>query len=562
MPALFESLVSRLGIIIVVAYLLSRFAPFKRLIIKKHIGLKEKLTLAGVFGLIGILGTYFGIPVRGAIANSRVVGVLIGGLLGGPVVGMGSGFIAGFHRWAIDINGFTALACALSTFVEGTMGGVLHRYIIKKKNKWLPAFFICAGAELIQMLIILAVAKPFSDALALVRIIWLPMVLVNSLGTAAMMGIIQNIFLEKARIGAHQAQLALTIADQTLSILRQGLNEKTAAETAKIIYKYINAAAVAITDRNKILAHVGVGEDHHRPGLSYLTGGTSKVMATGKYYVAQNRKAINCSNPTCQLASAVVVPLKEKDKVIGTLKIYQTSENAITSVEIELALGLAQMFSTQLELAKAEHQAKLLNKAELRALQAQVNPHFLFNALNTIRSLVRTDPEKARDLLAHLADYFRTNLQHKADLVDLHEEIQHVKSYLAIEEARFGDRLKVHWDIDEYTEVKLPPFILQPIVENAIKHGLYPKAGLGNIYIRLKETRDKIILIVEDNGVGMRREDIKKYLEGPETAKHIGISNVNNRIKSRYGKEYGLDISSKPNCGTKVRIMLPKEVTD
>ncbi len=561
MSILFESLLSRLGIIIVMAYLLSRFEPFKRLIIKKNIRLSEKLILMIVFGLIGISGTYFGIPIHGAIANSRVIGVLIGGLLGGPVVGIGAGFIAGFHRWAIDIHGFTALACAVSTFIEGIIGGSLHLYILQKRNKWLPTFVICVGAELIQMLMILIIAKPFTEALVLVKIIWIPMVLVNSLGAAVMMAIIENIFLEKARIGAYQAQLSLTIADKTLPILRKGLNEQTAYETVKIIYKYIDAAAVAITYKDKILAHVGVGEDHHKPGQSYLTGGTNKVITTGHYFVAQNKKFINCSNETCQLESAVIVPLKEKEKIIGTLKIYQTSQNAISSVEIELALGLAQMFSTQLELAKAEHQAKMLSKAELKALQAQVNPHFLFNALNTIRSLVRTNPDKSRDLLAHLADYFRTNLQHKRDLVDLEEEIQHVKSYLAIENARFEGKLKVHWQIEGGEEVLLPPFTLQPLVENAIKHGLYPKSGEGNIYISLRKTMSNVKLIVKDDGIGIEQDQIKKCME-EENPKHIGLNNVNMRLKSHFGSEYGLSIFSEPGKGTTIEVILPKEVVN
>lgn len=414
-------------------------------------------------------------------------------------------------------------------------------------------------AEIIQMIIILLIAKPLDSAVALVNVIWLPMILVNSMGAAAMMGIIQNIFWEKARAGAYQAQLALTIANQTLPILRKGLNTVTAREACGIIYSHIDTAAVAITNKDKILAHVGLGQDHHKPGLSYLTEGTKKVITTGQYHIAQRKDSIQCSTQGCRLASAIIVPLKENDEVIGCLKIYQNRENGITSIETQLALGLAQMFSTQLELAKVEYQAKLLDQAELRALQAQVNPHFLFNALNTVRSLVRTNPEKSRDLLAHLADYFRTNLQSCKEMVSIAREVQHVKSYLAIEQARFEEHLQVHWNIDETVKRKLPPFTLQPIVENAVKHGLYPKNAPGNIYISLEQTKHKIILIVEDDGVGMNPNDIKLYLSPNDSADHIGISNVNNRLKSHFGSSFGLAISSRKNEGTKVRIVLPAE---
>ncbi|MDN5332277.1 MAG: two-component system, LytTR family, sensor histidine kinase LytS [Tepidanaerobacteraceae bacterium] len=551
------SLANRLGIFIVIAYLLSRNKAFKNLILKKEISLMDKLILSAIFGAFGILGTYLGIPVYGAIANSRAVGVIIGGLLGGPVVGFLSGFLAGFHRWAIDVGGFTALACGISTFTEGIIGGFLHYKFNRNKLKWHNAFLIGMVLEFLQMAIILMVAKPYNAALELVKIIWFPMTTVNAAGIAIFILIVENIFREQEKVGAYQAQLALDIASETLPYLRQGLNELSAYKTAKIIYEKANYDAVAITDDKKILAHIGVGEDHHKAGLNIQTQVTRKVLTTGEFQVALSKEEIECFHESCSLKSAVIVPLMEKDRVIGSLKLYRTRENSISSVDVKLALGLAQLFSTQLELSRMEHQARLLAKAELRALQSQINPHFLFNALNTIISVCRKDPEKARMLLVHLGEFFRKNLNSGKELVPIEQEIEHVKAYLAIEQARFGDRLKVVFELEPIEGVMVPPLILQPLVENAVKHGIFPKREGGTVIIRAKNVDGGVELTVADDGVGFDEEIVKEllYKEGP--TERIGLFNVNRRLENLYGSQSRLKISSKPMLGTVVKFFIP-----
>ncbi|MCG8571271.1 MAG: sensor histidine kinase, partial [Spirochaetes bacterium] len=134
------------------------------------------------FSLFGIVGTYSGIPVMGALANSRVVGVFVGGLIGGPMVGFLAGLISGIHRWAIDIGGFTAFACMIATICEGTLAGILSPYYKKSNKKWLMAFFAGILAEVLQMLILLILVKPFSEAWELVKIIGIPMIFANSVG--------------------------------------------------------------------------------------------------------------------------------------------------------------------------------------------------------------------------------------------------------------------------------------------------------------------------------------------------------------------------------------------
>lgn len=562
MGPIFAELLNKMGFIILCAYLLSRLPQMKRVMLKSKINWQETILLSVAFGIIGILGTYFGIPVQGAIANSRVVGVLAGALLAGPWVGFGAGLLAGGHRFLIDIGGFTALACGLSTFTEGILGGIFYMLYKGRQPKWYDAFYIGLIAEMMQMGIILLVAKPFSAALELVKVIWLPMVTVNALGVALMVAIIQSIYQEKDRIGAHAAQIALKIANQTLPYFRKGLTPETALQAAKIIMNSVPVDAVAITDTERTLAHVGTGHDHHRPNQPIMTRLTSKVLRGDQHFVANSRAEIGCPSPGCPLGSAVTVPLKEKDRIIGALKLYRAEEQKITTVDVELTLGLAQLFSTQLELARIEYQASLLNKAELKALQAQINPHFLFNALNTITSLVRSDPEKARHLLVSLGDFFRNNLQQAEDLVPLHRELQHVRSYVALEEARFGDKLKVIFDIDPSFSCYLPPFTLQPLVENAIKHGLLPKKHGGTVTVCGTKDKHGYLIKVIDNGVGIEPNRIKKLLSENGVTGCIGIANVNNRLKNVFGPECGLQINSNFGQGTEVVLRIPKNFTE
>ncbi|MBU5311270.1 sensor histidine kinase [Tissierella carlieri] len=555
---LLKNLSSRVGIILILALFLSKIGLFRKLVSKENIDIKDKILLSIIFGIFGIIGTYTGIHLQGAIVNSRVIGVFVGGLLGGPLVGILSGIIAGGHRFLIDIGGFTAIACGISTLSEGAMAGLLKKKFESSPYRITFALISGAIAEVIQMIIILLVARPFSEALDLVKIIGIPMIVGNGIGIAAFIAITDSIFKEIENEAVYQAQLTLKIADRTLAYFRKGYNEDTARDTANIIYDMSKIKAVAFTDTEKILAHVGIGEDHHLVGSTIQTNLTKEALLAKKYVVANTREEIGCNNSNCPLKSAIIVPIKEDDKVIGTLKLYKGQENSITKVDIELALGLAQMFSTQIELSKIDYQRELLSRSELKALQAQINPHFLFNAINTIVSLTRTQPDNARKLLIHLGNYFRTNLQQDIEVVDLYKEIEHINSYIEIEKARFGDKLDIIYDIPENIECKLPPLLLQPIVENAIKHGVLGKIEGGRVEIIARDNGKETKLVVKDDGVGISKEDLDCLFKENDNKESIGLKNVNERLRNKYGKEYGLILESEINKGTTATMVIPK----
>ncbi|WP_051411196.1 sensor histidine kinase [Acetivibrio clariflavus] len=206
------------------------------------------------------------------------------------------------------------------------------------------------------------------------------------------------------------------------------------------------------------------------------------------------------------------------------------------------------------KLMKSEEQ---LLKSELRMLQAQIKPHFLFNALNTIISVCRVSSEKAIELLLYLSDYLRCGFSFKNDeeFVNFETEILHVKSYLALENARFSDKLKVVFDIDESIDCKVPPYIIQPLVENAVRHGILPLKNGGTVKLSAKQKNNQLSIVVEDDGVGMSEQKLAAILNGTEKKSGIGLTNVRNRIKRIYKRE--IEIKSEINKGTAISINIP-----
>ncbi|OHE68393.1 MAG: histidine kinase [Treponema sp. GWC1_61_84] len=562
MVLLFRSLLNQAGMILVFAFLFSRVSFFRRYIVSARRRPLGTIAFILFFGLIGILGTYTGIPIRGALANSRIIGVFVAGLLGGPLVGLGAGLLAGFHRWAIDVNGFTALACMISTIAESGMAGLLSDRFYRSDKKWLFAMLAGCAAEVMQMIIILLVARPFTDAVELVKVIAFPMIVANGFGIGMFVAIIEGIFRERDRVAADQAQTTLRIASRTLERFREGFDAASAEENARIILSTLDVAAVSFTDTKIILSHVGLGADHHVSGMELRTDVTREVIRTGMYRIASNKEEIGCSDSACRLRSAIIVPLQGKRNMIGTLKLYKDQDNAIGHLDVEMALGLANLFATQIELSRLEEQNKLLAKAELHALQAQINPHFLFNAINTIASLTRSEPGLAHDLLIHLGSFFRKNLNSQDELVPLREELEQVKSYLKIEQARFGDKLSVRFDIPSDADCLIPPLALQPIVENAVKHGIQKKIGPGTVTISARKQADGIELSVTDDGIGMSDERSRTLFSEDRERKSIGLMNINERLVKRYGPAYALSVSSEPGNGTTVRVRVPRETDD
>lgn len=553
---LLVALAERLSVIVAVAFLMTRNQTFRRFI-RSQMSKRGVFTLTLTFAAFSMLGTYSGVPIHGALANSRAVGAVSAGLLGGPLVGLGAGLIAGLHRY-LFYGGFTGLACALSTTVEGLFGGLVLHFWKNRTLNWKVGIVTGMLAEVMQMGIILLVARPFSEAWQLVQVIALPMIVVNGLGVGVFLSIVDMILTEEERIAASEALKVLRIADLTLPYLRTGLNRESAQQAAESIYRMTGVAAVALTNRVEILAHIGLGSDHHIPSQPFLTEATHKVLTNGRILEASSETEIQCSQLDCPLRSAVIVPLRQGETVVGALKLYW-AERGKSGPGLGLAEGLAKLFSTQLELAELDQQKELRAEAEIRALQAQIHPHFLFNALNTIASLIRTKPEQAREVLVFLGEFLRHNIRQEAPFHSVREEQKQVQAYLAIEKARFGEKLQIEVEVQPGTEdILLPPLILQPLVENAVRHGLLPKEEGGLVRLSLRRLGDTLAIEVSDNGIGITAFKLRTLLQ-PHTSsgEGIGLQNVDQRLRGLYGR--GLAIESTPGAGTTIRAEIPVE---
>ena len=571
---LFLFMLERVGLIIIFAFLVSRLKPF-RTVLQTRKSWSSRAVLIVIFGLLGIVSSYTGIRIENgaiyneglhatlnesdAIANTRVISTAIAGLFGGPIVGLGAGVIAGVHR--LMLGGFSAVACGISTILAGLIAGLLGRkYRIHRTFSYSHVLWIGISVELLQMALILLIAKPFEEAWALVQVIALPMIFMNAFGLFMFCLIIKMAVLEEERTKADQIHDALQIAQLTLEHFRQGLNEKSCKKVAEILRARTSVAAVAITDRNGILTHVGVGDDHHVPRRDILTELTKKVLAQGRILTAYRQQDIQCPHPDCLLQAAIVLPLNVHQKTIGTLKLYFTDPSHLTTVEEEFAEGLSRLFSSQLEYAEIEQQRKLLKDAEIKALQAQVHPHFFFNSLNAISSLIRTNPVEARKLLLKLSTFFRSNMQGASQTtIPLQKELEHVEAYMAIEQARFPTKYKTDYDIDEQLlHVLVPPFTLQPLVENAIYHAFKDRKS-GHITVRAVREEHHVLLQVIDDGIGIdegRVQLLGREIVHSDTGTGSALWNIESRIKELYSGDGFIKIVTN-NYGTAITIRIP-----
>lgn len=385
------------------------------------------------------------------------------------------------------------------------------------------------------------------------------MAVASALGTYLVVDYIQKHKGVKVKLDDHPIDPTLQIANETLPYLRRGLNEETAQKTAEIILKISDVSAVAITDREKVLAYIGECSDHHKAGGPIITYATKQAINTGELIIIKDKKGLQCPEKGCTLQSAVIAPLKCKGEVAGTVKLYQTRQGKLQPAVVKLAVAVAQLLGLQMELAELDRQAQLVTKAELDALHAQINPHFLFNTLNTIITYSRTHPETARRLLIRLSSFFRQALKRHGHYNSLREEIEYVNTYLILEKARFRGKLRIQRDIDpSLLDYQVPVLTLQPLVENAVKHGIQPKVGPGTVYITARLFNGEMLFIIRDDGVGIDRDRMPKVLlPWFGSGNGVGLSNVHERLKSLFGDDYGLRIVSEVNKGTSVYVRIP-----
>lgn len=378
--------------------------------------------------------------------------------------------------------------------------------------------------------------------------------------------------------GSAATERILSLASQTLDSMRDGLTTRGCREVCRLLLPETTAIAVAMTDREHVLAYVGALEADYPPGSPIHTAATLEVLETGKPGTFQTRsdEQTGPDGHTPELPPTVrggiVVPLNVQERPIGTIKFYFRSPSDIDRSQLAIARGFGQLLSTQLSTHELDRQAELTAKAEVKALQAQINPHFLFNTINTIASLTRTDPAQARDLLREFAVFYRQTLEGTEQLIPLSRELEQTRRYLKFEYARFGEGRIVETEaIDEgISDVLVPSFIVQPIVENSVRHGMRDEGPL-HIDIRAEADDGDVVIAVADDGLGMSGAACRELqctadrvcVGGISEARDergtgIALRNVAERLERFYGFGSGVDIVSKPGEGTCVTLRLAR----
>lgn len=540
----------RAALMLICLFFLIRIRLFRELLHKSAHTAKELLAVTAIFSLFALFSTWSGVPVEGSLVNVRIIAVMSGGILFGPWVGIITGLIAGVHRYLIDIGGITSIPCFITSIVAGCLSGWIHQRVPKAQH-WRVGILAGMACETLTMILVIVWAPTLSLGLDIVSKIGVPMIL-GTVSIGFIVLLVRSVEGEKEASAARQAKLALDIANKTLPLFRQ-VNSESLRQVCAIICRDIKADAVAITNNERVLAYVGVGEHNYRDNNDELSPTTLQAIRYGKIIIKNNDEA----HRTPEIHSMLVIPLWEKGVVTGTLKIYYCHAHQITSSLQEMAIGLSQIISTQLEVSRTEQLREMANKAELRALQSKINPHFLFNALNAISSSIRLNPDTARQLIFNLSRYLRYNIELNDDeQIDIKRELYQIKDYIAIEQARFGDKLTVIYDIDEEVNCVVPSLLIQPLVENAIVHGIQPRKGKGVVTISVTESGNRVRIAVRDTGHGIDQQVIDRVEANEMPGNKIGLLNVHHRVRLLYGE--GLLIR-RLDPGTEIAFYVPNQ---
>ena len=544
-------LISNIGCSAIIAFFFIKIDKANIIIKSKAKSKKDVIALSFFFSLLSISGTYIGLNFNGAILNTRNIGVVAGGLLGGPYVAALTGLVAGIHRAIVNLGRETAIPCAIATIIGGFLTAYVSRFA-KNKDRMFFAFLLAFVVENLSMALILLIQKDKALAQSIVKNFYIPMVFMNSVGAAVLILLVEDIIQKSELIAGSQAKLALEIANKTLPYFR---NTENLSEVCKIIANSLGARATVITDTKEIIA--GFSTDKSVINRSNIrSNNTREVLKTGEVMLVikddEDEIIEDFFYISPHIKSCIILPLKEKNDVSGTLKIFFDTAEKITEKNRYLMIGLSHLISTQMEISKVENLISLLKYSELKALQSQINPHFLFNVLNTMTSLIRTNPEKAREVTIDLSNYLRYNLDNNLKSVELIKELNQIDTYIKIEKSRFGEKLNIIYDVDESLyNFQIPSLIIQPLVENSIKHGILKKRDKGFVKIIVKKIDKDIEVAIEDDGVGIEQaviDNLDKKIE-----ENIGLKNVHQRLKLLYGE--GLNIT-KLEQGTRIKFKI------
>lgn len=354
--------------------------------------------------------------------------------------------------------------------------------------------------------------------------------------------------LEKATFGTlHTVALAAPA-------LREGLSSSSAEFALPYLRTLLETSALAMTDDKAEMLGWDGEADQHQPDVRAMA---EDAITTGRQQV-QSHSTLRCDHPDCEVKGIVVVPLEIEGNIVGTLAAVANTTAGPTL--LRATAEVARYVSSQLELAELDESRARLNRAELVALRAQISPHFVYNALTTIATFIRTDPNRARELLLDFADFTRYSFRTAGEYTTLKDELANIERYYRLEKARFGNRLNIKLQVaPEVLPVVMPFLALQPLVENAVRHGLSGKPNGGTITITAENAGSECVIVVEDDGVGMDPSRLTEDLDDAHlSGAHVGLGNVDDRMRSVFGDDFGLVVDTAIGHGMKITLRVPK----
>ncbi|WP_353826368.1 sensor histidine kinase [Agromyces sp. SYSU T0242] len=337
----------------------------------------------------------------------------------------------------------------------------------------------------------------------------------------------------------------LHLASRAAKHLRGDMTEADAARAARHLRAMLGADTLAL-----VMTDGAVAVDGDETMV-----GTAERLAAEAIGSGRPRLERQVATPSGE-ADAIAAPILAGDAPVGAVVAF----NARVRAGLIRATGeVAEWVAAQVELGELDSSRAALAELEVRALRAQISPHFIYNSLNAIASFINTDPAKARELVLEFADFTRYSFRRHGDFTTVAEELRSIDSYLELERARFGDRLAVTLQIAPEVLSTVVPFLsIQPLVENAVRHGLEAKEGGGRITITAEDRGADAEITVEDDGVGIDPEVVAEVLAGGTPGEHVGLPNVDARLRQVYGDEHGLVVETNVGAGTLVRMRVPK----
>ena len=467
-----------ISLFLLLLLLICRTSFFRQAITAKEFTRQQIGIFIILFSVIGLCGTYWNVRAGGGIINFRAVGIILGGFVGGPIVGTAVGTIVGIHR-AFFINTDSSFIHGGLSIIQGIAAGFLsYRLKHHYHNLWFWSFLYAFILEFLFWIFFAFLTWPTTTTYPVNFFhLSLPVIATNTIAVSifylAMEFFIHQRDSEKTQTTKSTFNAVITL----FSTLHDGFKSFSVARVTEIMTTSLPSliwAAILYNYNDQIYTRTNYKDDADK------NQGDAEIAI------------LKLQHSLPDLPHLITLPVKYKGKVVGSIFAAKSKGDTFTNTGTEFLHGICHILEFIYESEKLKEEENLLAEAEIRALQAQINPHFLYNTLNTISYYVRSDPETARRLIQYLSDYFRHSLNNPSKLIPLSEELHVIECYTELERARFGDRLQIEYDFpkDKLDDIMVPPLLLQPLVENAVIHGIFKRPEAGQIKAGLIEHDD------------------------------------------------------------------------